>query len=256
MCVCVSHASSLKRRCRPYKGTLTSPEGGGAFVRTGRHSAALVRVDNSIPQIPQSPHPNPEVMRALSALCVASLCALAAAFDAERCAEYAAAGHCSQQKTAKYMSRHCSSFCSNAASNSEEDSNSGEDDPSCSKWKAEGYCEHEQYAEYMQSRCASACGLARAAVEEEVAVSGYEAGLPPPAAAAADPPPCSHDRVRCAEFDETGTEFTGTATAEEMAEGEGDDDDDDSDKSESCAAWAKQGCVLPAACCAGHGLWR
>ena len=28
-CVCVSRASSLKRRCRPYKGTLTSPEGEG-----------------------------------------------------------------------------------------------------------------------------------------------------------------------------------------------------------------------------------
>ena len=27
--VCVSRASSLKRRCRPYKGTLTPPEGGG-----------------------------------------------------------------------------------------------------------------------------------------------------------------------------------------------------------------------------------
>ena len=39
MCVRVcqlSRASSLKRRCRPYKGTLTSPEGGGPFVRTGR----------------------------------------------------------------------------------------------------------------------------------------------------------------------------------------------------------------------------
>ena len=42
-CVCVSRASSLKRRCRPYKGTLTSPEGGGG-IRTDR-SAALVRVD-------------------------------------------------------------------------------------------------------------------------------------------------------------------------------------------------------------------
>ena len=39
-CVCVSRASSLKRRCRPYKGTLTSPEGGGPFVRTGRQRSS------------------------------------------------------------------------------------------------------------------------------------------------------------------------------------------------------------------------
>ena len=47
MCVRVcqlSRASSLKRRCRPYKGTLTSPEGGRVGIRTDR-SAALVRVD-------------------------------------------------------------------------------------------------------------------------------------------------------------------------------------------------------------------
>jgi hypothetical protein len=40
VCVCVSRASSLKRRCRPYEGTLTSPKGGGG-IRTDR-SAALV----------------------------------------------------------------------------------------------------------------------------------------------------------------------------------------------------------------------
>jgi hypothetical protein len=32
LCVGVSRASSLKRRCRPYKGTLTSTEGGGVCV--------------------------------------------------------------------------------------------------------------------------------------------------------------------------------------------------------------------------------
>ena len=30
--VCVSRASSLTRRCLPYRSTLASPEGGGAFV--------------------------------------------------------------------------------------------------------------------------------------------------------------------------------------------------------------------------------
>ena len=44
MCVCASRASSLKRRCRPYKGTLTSPEGGGhSYGPVG--SARHVRVD-------------------------------------------------------------------------------------------------------------------------------------------------------------------------------------------------------------------
>jgi hypothetical protein len=45
----LSRASSLKRRCRPYKGTLTSPESGGAFVRTG---SLRYRSLSSLPSMP------------------------------------------------------------------------------------------------------------------------------------------------------------------------------------------------------------
>ena len=53
-CVCVSRASSLKRRCRPYKGTLTSPEGGGG-IRTDRSAAGSDGAEfEQDPQIPTS----------------------------------------------------------------------------------------------------------------------------------------------------------------------------------------------------------
>ena len=55
VCVFVSRASSLKRRCRPYKGTLTSPEGGGgAFVRTGRREHEC---ESSVSHGSYTPHP-------------------------------------------------------------------------------------------------------------------------------------------------------------------------------------------------------
>ena len=72
VCVCVSRASSLKRRCRPYKGTLTSPElpkgGGHSFVRTGRQRSWMTlslpspRVGSTKEWRPKSGHAAAESM--------------------------------------------------------------------------------------------------------------------------------------------------------------------------------------------------